>query len=514
SGDPGFAELVERVRDADLAAFAHQDLPFDLLVEHLNPARSLSCHPLFQVMLTAEKSEPSTMRLGGIAVEAESAGMPVAKFDLSFSCADSRDAAGRAAGVEVWLEYATDLFDKATAQLVLDLYLRVLRAAAYDEPMPEAPELARKSTMKLASRRAVEHGRQFMIDGKGGDAGEGGSARVGVLCGLFAEVLGVQAIAPNDNFFDLGGHSLLAVRLVSRIQSVLGVRVEIRDLFQAPTAAGLDRRIAGGSGGAEAMGVLLPLRAEGDLPPLFCVHPAAGMSWPYAGLTRHLGNAQPVYGLQTRALTQPGYRAASVDEMADDYLAEIRAVQPTGPYRLLGWSFGGLVAHAIAVRLQAMGETVELLALMDSYPVPPEEGERPLSDRDILEMLVGEPEADSFERFDPDAVVRVLQRREPVLAGFAGYEVAALMEAAINHADIMRTHRPRVFAGDVLFFTAAAHRGAAAPTFDRWTCFVEGRIDNHDIDSAHLQMTEPEPLAAIGSVLSGRMAELEMTPAA
>uniref|UniRef100_UPI000E3C0CA8 non-ribosomal peptide synthetase n=1 Tax=Allorhizocola rhizosphaerae TaxID=1872709 RepID=UPI000E3C0CA8 len=266
SGDPGFAELVERVRDADLAAFAHQDLPFDLLVEHLNPARSLSCHPLFQVMLTVDKDGDDALALGDIPGRVQPSVLDAAKFDLSFSCTETRDA-----GLNVLVQYSADLFDKATAQLVLDLYLRVLRAAAYDEPMPEAPELARKSTMKLASRHAVEHGRKLMIDGKGGDAKEAArasevfSARADVLCGLFAEVLGRERIGPDDNFFENGGHSLLAVRLVSRIRVVLGVEVGIRDVFQTPTVAGLDRRI-GELVGSGVRPALVPVERTGVVP--------------------------------------------------------------------------------------------------------------------------------------------------------------------------------------------------------------------------------------------------------
>ncbi|MET7937272.1 alpha/beta fold hydrolase [Streptomyces sp. NPDC005322] len=108
--------------------------------------------------------------------------------------------------------------------------------------------------------------------------------------------------------------------------------------------------------GADSLQVLLPLRAEGSRPPLFCVHPATGLGWVSAGLLRQLEKDQPLYAIQARGLDGRGGYAASIDEMADDYLDRIREVQPHGPYQLMGWSSGGAVAQAIARLLRDQGE--------------------------------------------------------------------------------------------------------------------------------------------------------------
>ncbi|MFI5758926.1 amino acid adenylation domain-containing protein [Streptomyces sp. NPDC051569] len=326
-----------------------------------------------------------------------------------------------------------------------------------------------------------------------------------VLCGLFAEILGVPSVGIDDNFFDLGGHSLLGVRLVSRMRTVLNVERGVRDLFRTPTVAGLLGEEAGG----DSMGVLLPLRAEGSQRPLFCLHPGTGMGWPYSGLAQHLGSDQPLYAIQSRALGEPGFDAESVEAMADDYLERIRQIQPWGPYRFLGWSFGGTLAHAMAVRLQEAGERVELLAMMDVYPLPIEPARTRLTDREILRMLVGVPDDATDIRFDPVATAELLRRRDPVLAGFSDTEMASIIDASINHAEIMKLYSPRRVTTDIVFFTAKLPYDPTKAKPEEWLPFIDGSIENHDVFSTHLKMAEPEPIAHIGRVLSEKLRSLQ-----
>ncbi|MFJ1709970.1 condensation domain-containing protein, partial [Kitasatospora sp. NPDC088346] len=129
SGDPTFAELLDRVRETDLAAYAHQDIPFDRLVEVVQPARSLARHPLFQVMLALQNVQQAEFSLPGVEVESAPVATGSAKFDLMVATAENQDTAGRPLGLTLAVEYATDLFDASTAERLTDGLLRVLESA-------------------------------------------------------------------------------------------------------------------------------------------------------------------------------------------------------------------------------------------------------------------------------------------------------------------------------------------------------------------------------------------------
>ncbi|MFF8816159.1 amino acid adenylation domain-containing protein [Streptomyces pactum] len=133
SGNPTFRELVDRVREADLAAYANQDVPFERLVEHLNPERSMARHPLFQVMFTVQNNRQAELVLPGARVEPYEHDGALAKFDLFVGVIEQRTAAGAVDGLAGWMEYSTDLFDRETVQELADRYVRVL-AAVVDDP--------------------------------------------------------------------------------------------------------------------------------------------------------------------------------------------------------------------------------------------------------------------------------------------------------------------------------------------------------------------------------------------
>ncbi|WP_305787985.1 non-ribosomal peptide synthetase [Symbioplanes lichenis] len=151
SGDPGFRTLLGRVRDADLRAFAHRDVPFELVVEALAPARSLARHPLFQVLLVSQVPEQRTYRVDGLDVEWDEPSNGTAKFDLSVSYTERRAAEGQPGGIDIAVEYASDLFDRATAERIGGYLLRLLRSAVAgpDVPLSRLDMLGRQERQLL-----------------------------------------------------------------------------------------------------------------------------------------------------------------------------------------------------------------------------------------------------------------------------------------------------------------------------------------------------------------------------
>ncbi|SOB81284.1 amino acid adenylation domain-containing protein [Streptomyces sp. 1331.2] len=343
------------------------------------------------------------------------------------------------------------------------------------------------------------------------------------LCALFAEVLGLAEVGAEDDFFELGGHSFLAARLVGRIRAELAADLPVRTVFDTPTPAGLARALDGEAApGEEAAGAgratrrLLPLRARGTAAPVFFLHPGGGFSWCYAGLVRHLGPDVPVHGIQAAGLDGRGVLPDSVEEMTEDHLALVRSVQPTGPYRLAGWSFGGLTAFALATRLQQEGEQVSLLALLDAYP--------PAADAVTAEPVPHEVVAHNLRAMgftfdeaeliaDEKAVLlrfrEFLQTGNQNLRHLEAQDILALKDVYVNNVRLMRRFRPGFFDGDLLFVSAEEKSEADRSgrlDVSLWQPLVGGSVEVCPIESTHGNLlADDRHTARIGQFLAERL---------
>ncbi|KAF0846566.1 non-ribosomal peptide synthetase [Nocardia caishijiensis] len=276
----------------------------------------------------------------------------------------------------------------------------------------------------------------------------------------------------------------------------------------ADEAAAMTARTAPAETGPTGLGldVLLPIRPDGDRPALFCVHSSSGMSWSYLGLAEQLRPGRPIYGLQAPDLSGREPSARSIEEFANRYVREIRAVQPTGPYHLLGWSFGGLIAHAMAVELATAGERVGVVALLDTDTAD--------IDGDTIERLSPGAFINTFGAIfgidDVPATATAQEAADLITARLGGVELvdAATIErmaGSYNASAGTRTgYRRPVYQGDVLYFSATVDPAEWMGP-DGWRPYVTGDIANHDVDVSHDDLTNPYALSVIAPVLDDHL---------
>ncbi|MGA2351075.1 MAG: amino acid adenylation domain-containing protein [Terracidiphilus sp.] len=186
-----------------------------------------------------------------------------------------------------------------------------------------------------------------------------------MLAEVWAEVLKLDRVGRHDNFFELGGHSLLTMRTISLLEK-RGVEIAVSDIFTHPTVISLGEHITGGR--RDTPNAAISLRASGTEPPLFLVHDGRGELIYAHLLIRHIDNIIPVYGLPIHS--EVGPQPGTIKDMAARMVRMMRAVQPSGPYRVAGWSFGGTLAHEIAAQLLNDDQMVEFIGLLDTYYAP------------------------------------------------------------------------------------------------------------------------------------------------
>lgn len=353
-GDPTFRQLLQQARKTALDAYANQNLPFEILVDRLRSRRNAAYAPLCQVEFVHLTEGPPTLGLSGVLAETVSSYGGGCKFDMTLYVHEED---GRTEGS---LEYNTDLFDRSTVRALIDEFLRLIRAIVAH------PEWALSRLIEIP--QAGARGPQVQANTAEPCVAPGVASRQitsteQALMDIWRETLDIPTIDVNDDFFELGGTSFLAVRVFAKIERRLGVSLALSTLFLAPTVAQLAARVAlGESGESNAGHGVIRLSGGGEGPPFFCISGVDGQSFPFRKLAGVLEVDCPIYGLQFDE-TAPQI----MEQIAATFIDRVRQVQPQGPYRLIGYSFGGALAYEMAQQLGRAGELIEQLILIDAF---------------------------------------------------------------------------------------------------------------------------------------------------
>jgi pyochelin synthetase len=315
------------------------------------------------------------------------------------------------------------------------------------------------------------------------------------LLRIFGDLLDYRPIGVDTDFFNAGGDSILAMTLLARIVQETGYRLPISGLMRASTVGRL-AEVLRESNDSAAWSPIVPLQTEGSQRPFYCVHPAGGNALCYLQLSHYIGNDQPFYGLQAPGIDGILEPVSSIEEMAEQYVAAVRQAQPQGPYALGGWSLGGIVAYEMAQQLQADGEEVASLALIDSgllYAFAVMLTFFRDDDRDMWERLRS-PDADQVaffrERTAPAQLIP--EQADDRLAGQIYRVVVANMRALLNY-------RLRPYTGRLLVFQAREkYIHAKHQPHDEWRRLCE---------SVELETTGGNHLTLIHDPHVGELAE-------
>jgi hypothetical protein len=382
SGDPPFIEILNQVRENLLNAMAHQDVPFEQIVDAVGASRRLDHNPLFQIMFATFRAAVQSRAFGQLIATPYVVESTTSRFDLSVNIIE---------GIEgVWwlqAEYSTELFDRPRVANMLETYrmllwsiltdgyqrLSHLRLSQEEAPVsspqpnssaiapkvPTAPSIARSRTSRQNEARASTGPTSGLPNAVPSDHVERRLAKI------WQKYLRMSAMNFNADFFEMGGNSLLAIAVMAEVNRTFGKRLPVAALFHDGTIRRLAARVREQRTSQMSF---LPLVEAGTKPPLF----VGGSSYDeFRDLSRALGPDQPFYQMDIYALQEERLIAqrplfTTVEDMATHFIHEINSVQRSGPYFLAGQCEGGILALEVARQLQQQGREIAVLMQLDT----------------------------------------------------------------------------------------------------------------------------------------------------
>jgi pristinamycin I synthase-3/4 len=341
-----------------------------------------------------------------------------------------------------------------------------------------------------------------------------------ILAEIWADLLGFERIGIHDNFFACGGHSLLAVRLMAGIEKRFGKALPLTALFAAPTVESMAALLvqAGGPDPGRRRPPLVAIKPRGDRPPLFCVHPVGGNVLCYLDLASHLAPEQPFYAFQTPG---PG-EGSSIEQMAALYVKELRRIRPQGPYRLGGWSMGGLIAFEMARQLAREGDMPELVALIDTLP-PASEPPRPLSEDELvagfardLARLLGHDVGISSEELRPlpareklGHVVRLGHAAGLLPQDLGLAQIQPLYATFAANLQASRSYEPEPYPGRLtLWLSERTLSTVPADLAAAWSRLALGEVEASTLAGDHYSLLRRPHVERLAREITARLAAL------
>ncbi|MGE3661222.1 MAG: amino acid adenylation domain-containing protein [Pseudonocardia sp.] len=319
---------------------------------------------------------------------------------------------------------------------------------------------------------------------------------------LMGELLGIPAPGADEDFFALGGHSLMLVRLATAIRRELGAELSIAQLFTAPTVAAMARLVDGERPAADALAPVLRLQTGGTRPPLFVLPPASGLTWQFAALKRHLPAEVPLIGLQSPRLSRSTDLPQTLAALAAEHAGHVAALAPDGPVRLLGWSFGGFLAHELAVQLVRAGREVSFVGMLDAH----RDGGPDAGDLRLLLAELGYPPPPGTDPTLADAVAIMRAHGDGVAAALTDEQAQAVVANYLESDLMTDDRRPGVLAADVFFVDATVpEQGFSGPASAGWRAHVTGALDVVEIDCGHSELLDPQVIGRWFPAIASRL---------
>ncbi len=314
------------------------------------------------------------------------------------------------------------------------------------------------------------------------------------IAALFGRLLQCEQVFADDDFFALGGHSLLAMRLAAELRRELDKPVSVGQVMVASRVEQLALLLAEDRTQEEAdrsgFDAVLPLRTGGG-PTLFCLHPASGFAWQFSVLPRYIDEHWSLVGIQSPHPDGPLALSQNMEQVCDAHLQTVLSVQPHGPYHFIGYSLGGTLAQGIAARLQARGEEVAFLGLLDTYP----------------------PETQSWDVMLDDNVLQEIQRErqqfraasEQTLEGGQSEARQTMFDhIEANYADSVRllsATKTARFHGEATLFVARQTLQEGMDVQQTWAEYVDA-LQVHELDCAHVDIVSPASFNVLGPLLN------------